>query len=142
MNFRKSALQVFANTAQTVAQNGIISFPNVAVKTGCSIKNLTNTTIELAPGGLYEVSVTITGAQSATAGDLIVQLFRNGVAVPQALAIANSAEATDVETMTFSALILVNPSCCAVDNTTTLTVVNTGVAAIYSNTAISVVKLA
>lgn len=142
MDCRKSSLQVYNNASQTVEQTGLVSFPTVGTKTGCSIKNLTNTTVELAPGGLYQVIVQVTGAQSTTTGDLIIQLFRNGIAVPQALASVTSSAATDIETIGFSCLLLVNPSCCAVDNTTILTVVNTGVAATYSNASLTVVRLA
>lgn len=41
----------------------------------------------------------------------------------------------------FATIIKVPPSCCAVDNTANLTLVNTGVAAIFTNVNINITKL-
>ena len=66
---------------------------------------------------------------------------KNGVNVEGAKSSSNSAAVTDFNGMSFSTVVKVLPSCASIDNTTTLTVLNTGVGAIYSNTNITVVKL-
>ena len=43
--------------------------------------------------------------------------------------------------LAFSTIIKVPPSCCAIDNAVSLTLVNTGVAATYTNVNINITKL-
>lgn len=70
-----------------------------------------------------------------------MQLQKNGNDINGAKSSSNSAAVTDFNGMSFSTVVKVLPSCQAVDNTTTLTVLNTGVGAIYSNANITVIKL-
>ena len=53
-----------------------------------------------------------------------------------------AAAAVNIGNMSFSAIVQVRPSCCAVSNTTNLTVVNTGVEATVTNANIVITKLA
>lgn len=52
-------------------------------------------------------------------------MLADTVVVPEALAVATSASTTDYVNLAFTTLVRVKPSCCAVDNTTTLTFLNT-----------------
>jgi hypothetical protein len=70
-----------------------------------------------------------------------VVLQNNGVAVPGAIATFTTTVADDATNLAFSTIIRVPPSCCAVDNTANLTLVNTGVAATYTNVNINITKL-
>ena len=47
----------------------------------------------------------------------------------------------DTMNFAFATIIKVPPSCCSVDNTANLTLVNTGVAAIFTNVNINITKL-
>lgn len=48
---------------------------------------------------------------------------------------------TDVESLSFSTIIQVKPSCCAVDNNVNLTFVNTGIPTTFSNINVAITKL-
>lgn len=100
-----------------------------------------SSSIQLKKPGVYLISVDAVAAESGTAGTVTMQLQKNGVNVEGATSSSNSAAVTDFNGMSFSTVIKVLPSCASIDNTTTLTVLNTGVGAIYSNTNITVVKL-
>ena len=78
----------------------------------------------------------------ATQGAITVQLQNNGTAVPGALSSDTSASTTDVRNLSFTKVIRVNPSCCAVNNQANLTFVNTGLGAIYTNANVVITKLA
>lgn len=67
----------------------------------------------------------------------------NGNVYAGAEATQTSESTTDVANLSFTALIRVLPNCCAIDDNlpTTLTLVNTGIAATISNVAMTVVRL-
>lgn len=81
------------------------------------------------------------GAPSITAYKL-APFQNNGTAVPGALSSDTSASTTDVRNLSFTKVIRVNPSCCAVNNQANLTFVNTGLGAIYTNANVVITKLA
>lgn len=141
MNFKKSSLYAYNLASQTVTAGGPILFTNSNV-TGCSIKQATTSNSEIINPGLYDVSVSASVATTGTAGNISIQLFQNGVAVPGAISTANSTAATDVEAVSFSVPIVINPNCCAVSNNlpTDLSVVVTGVSATVTNPIISIIK--
>ena len=140
-NYQKSSLFAYNTASQTVATNGTILFNNFK-QTGCSIKLETNNTAKISKPGLYSVNVSVSAAQSDTTGSATIQLFNNGVAVPGAISSADTSSATDVEVLTFSTVVQVNPNCAAVTNNcpVNLTVVNTGVATTITNPIITIVK--
>lgn len=115
--YKKSTLQAWNLSAQAAAVNDILTFNN-SQKTGCAV--------EFANG---------------TAGDVAVQLQKNGADVPGAIAQATSANATAVVNPAFETIIEVPQSCACVNNTAVLTVKNIGVAANFANANLSVVKL-
>ena len=62
--------------------------------------------------------------------------------IPGALTSAASTTAlTDVESLSFSTIVQVKPSCCAVDNNVNLTFVNTGIPTTFSNINVAITKL-
>lgn len=54
---------------------------------------------------------------------------------------ASTTALTDIKSLSFSTIIQVKPSCCAVDNNVNLTLVNTGVPATFSNVNVVITKL-
>lgn len=142
MNNQKSSLSVWNSTSQTIVTNSSLNFLNYQ-KTGCSIKfNSGSASINLAKPGLYYVTLSATGVEGGTAGDITIQMFNNGIAVPGATASENSATTTSIVNLGFSSIILVKPSCPTTSNSSVLTFVNTGVGATYSNVIANVFKLA
>ena len=63
----------------TVTANSAIPFQNVSMKKGCTAELSGTSTVELNKCGVYMVSVDASTGTSTT-----IQLFRNGVAQPQA----------------------------------------------------------
>lgn len=138
--YRKSTLNAYTQSNQAVAANGLIPFANFK-RTGESIRFNGGTSVNIDKPGLYQVIFNGIVSETTTAGNVILQLHRNGIAVPGAIAEAQSGSATDIENLAFATIIEVSPSCCCVDNDSVLTVVNTGVGATLANANITVVKL-
>lgn len=134
----------YTNAPQTVTTNDLLSFAINDVLTGCTVLHSAgSTSFKLNRPGFYYVSFTGTGAiTGATAGAITVNLLRNGVTVPGATSTQESASATDTRTVNFSKIIQVLPSCCAVNNATTLTFQNAGLESTFSNVNVVITKLA
>lgn len=127
-------------TSQAVATNGLLTFTTDRILTGCTATR-DGQTFQLNKPGYYYVTFNAVAAATTTVGELTVELYNNGVAVPGAEASYTTATAGDVFNYAFSTIIRVPPSCCMVDNTAKLTLVNTGVDATYSNVNINITKL-
>ena len=127
-------------TAQEVAINGLLTFSTDRILTGCTATR-NGQAFQLNKPGYYYVTFNADGAATTAVGDVVVVLQNNGVAVPGAIATQTVAAADDAVNLAFSTIIRVPPSCCAVDNTANLTLVNTGVAATYTNININITKL-
>lgn len=129
---------------QNVDANGALIYAIDAVKTGITVTHSAGTsTFTLNRPGYYYVTVTASGAASSEGTDPISLALYNGTdAIPGAVASATSTTATDIVNLTINTIIPVRPSCCAIDNTVNLIVMNTGVATTFSNTAITITKLA
>ena len=142
--YQQSSLEAYTNTSQTLTANTPISLASGSVSTGCSIRFTPgSTTISLKNPGLYLVTFDGIAANSTTTSDdVTIQMFKNGVATPDAFSSSTSASSTDLVSLAFTKLVRVDPSCCAVDNTTNITFVNTGVAANVSHVNVTVIKLA
>lgn len=140
--YQKSILNAYSTTNQTLTTDQVIDFTNTNILDGCSISYISgSSSIKLNKAGVYLVTVDAIAAESGTAGTVTMQLQKNGNDINGAKSSSNSAAITDFNGMSFSTVVKVLPSCQAVDNTTTLTVLNTGVGAIYSNANITVIKL-
>ena len=127
-------------TTQEVAVNGLLTFTTDRILTGCTATR-NGQTFQLNKPGYYYVTFNADGAATTAVGDIVVVLQNNGVAVPGAIATFTTTVADDATNLAFSTIIRVPPSCCAVDNTANLTLVNTGVAATYTNVNINITKL-
>ena len=130
----------YNNTSQEVAINGLLTFTTDRILTGCTATR-NGLTFQLNKPGYYYVTFNADGAATTAVGDIVVVLQNNGVAVPGAIATFTTTVADDATNLAFSTIIRVPPSCCAVDNTANLTLVNTGVAATYTNANINITKL-
>ena len=130
----------YNNTSQEVAINGLLTFTTDRILTGCTATR-NGQTFQLNKPGYYYVTFNADGAATTAVGDIVVVLQNNGVAVPGAIATFTTTVADDTTNLAFSTIIRVPPSCCAVDNTANLTLVNIGVAATYTNVNINITKL-
>ena len=130
----------YNNVSQDVAINGLLTFTTDRILTGCTATR-NGQTFQLNKPGYYYVTFNADGAATTAVGDIIVVLQNNGVAVPGAIATFTTTVADDVTNLAFSTIIRVPPSCCAVDNTANLTLVNTGVAATFTTININITKL-
>ena len=130
----------YNTTSQAIATNGLLDFTTDRILTGCTATR-DGQTFQLNKPGYYYVTFNAVAAATTTVGELTVELYNNGVAVPGAEASYTTTTAGDNSNYAFSTIIRVLPSCCVVDNTARLTVVNTGVDATYSNVNINITKL-
>lgn len=131
----------YNSASQTLAVNDLLAFNTDRIKTGCTVEHLEGgTTFKLIKPGYYYITfnAVVTGAD---AGNVSVQLQNGSVVVPGALASASSAAATDVNNLSFATIIKVAPSCCMIDNTVTLSLINNGLAATYSVANLNITKL-
>ena len=130
----------YNTTSQAIATNGLLDFTTDRILTGCTATR-NGQTFQLNKPGYYYVTFNAVAAATTTVGELTVELYNNGVAVPGAEASYTTTTAGDNANYAFSTIIRVPPSCCVVDNTARLTVVNTGVDATYTNVNINITKL-
>ena len=102
------------STNLTVAANSFIPFNSTSVIKGCTATKPSVDTINLNKCGVYMVSCDVSAAASTT-----IQLFKDGVAQPQAQSTGQSPS--------FVTLVQVdhNNLCCACDSPTTIQVRNT-----------------
>lgn len=136
-------------TTQTVPALGLVDLGTVyrryCTKDACGFRTfeVTGDSISIQHPGMYAVTVTATFTAPA-AGDVTLQLYEDGVAVPGALATETITTAdTETRTVSFDYTVLVN--CTRILNTTAITknitVVNTGVEADFSNIVVNVLKV-
>lgn len=130
----------YNTTSQAVATGDLLTFTTDRILTGCTATR-SGQTFQLNKPGYYYVTFNAVAAATTTVGELTVELQNNGVVVPGAEASYTTTTAGDNSNYAFSTIIRVPPSCCAVDNTARLTVVNTGVDATYANVNINITKL-
>ena len=130
----------YTSTSQTLLTNALINFNINAVETGCTVTHAEGTpTFSLNRPGLYYVAFNADALPTA-AGDLVVQLRSNNELVPSAIA-TTTGTTTSTENLSFSRIIQVKPSCCSIDNSVNLSVINSGIGATYSNANIVITKL-
>lgn len=129
-------------TEQAVATGGLLTFTTNRILTGCTVTHAEGTTsFQLNKPGYYYVSFNGIAAPTTAAGNVTVQLLSNTSPVPGAIATFSSTATTDLGNLSFATIIKVLPSCCAIDNTTTLTLTNSGVDSTYNNVNLSITKL-
>ena len=130
----------YSITSQAVAADGTLNFDTTRVLTGCTVKHADGTpTFTLTKPGYY--FITFDGVISGTtAGTVTVELLNGTDAIPAALA-STTVAADDVATLNFTTIVRVLPSCPSIDNTTKLSVANTGVATTFTTANINITKL-
>ena len=134
----------YSTSDQTVAVNATILFEDNGVVSGrCSTHSAGTSAFSLNGPGFYLVHFN-GDVSAAEAGDVVVQLYLNGEIYEGAEATTTITTATtEIDNIGFEAIINVLPNCCAiVDNLpATLTIRNTGIEALFSNAAVTIVKI-
>lgn len=117
-------LQMYTEVSggRAVQENTSIVFDNKTIQTDCTVTaNEPTNTITLRRAGIYLVQFNAIISNTTSASEFIViNMERDGVDVPEAHTGATSSSISDLVVVSFSTLVRVKPSCCAVDNTTRL----------------------
>lgn len=156
--YQKSILKAYSTLGQSAVTGAYLDYDNVDILTGCSVKYVAGTPgIVLAKPGIYELIINNTAAAAETESgtaeasteasttenttDITVAIQNNGELIPGAKTTATSTGPDDKVNLSLSTIIKVRPSCCAIDNTARISVVNTGIPAEYTDANITVIKL-
>lgn len=138
----KNVLDTYNIETVSVNQNAALPLQRNYVKVGNSIQHTPDSSIITIPcPGLYLINFSADGYSTAGTGAIQVSLQNNGDNVPGANAINGSSSETNAESLAFSKVIEIAPSCCAVSNIANLTFVNTGVPATFTSINVNIVKL-
>lgn len=137
-SYAKSCIRVYNNTPQTVTDTAttLILEGTSVVESGCSL-TLNASSITINKSGLYHLSADISFIPTA-AGTFIVQLYKDGVALPCAI-VQDTAETGNVFAAHIETDICVN-ACCV--NKPQITLVVSGVAGTITRTCVGALKLA
>ncbi len=139
----KSSLNAASIVEQSVVANGFVEYPINNLLTGTAIKHTAGSTSVTLVRGLYLVSVNA-DIVPAAAGNVGLQLLATTESTSAVINGAQSVVTGTADTavnIAFTTLIRVRPSCCAVNNSTSIQVQATSAATI-NNSSIVVVKLA
>lgn len=125
---------------QSLAQGDAVVYAIDTVKTGTTVTHTPGTSLfTFNEAGYYYITATASGAATATGTDPVsLALYNGSTEIVGATASAVSDTAVN---LTINAIIPVRPSCCMIDNTVNLSVVNTGVETTYTNVTITIIKL-
>lgn len=139
-------LNTYTNTSLAVVADTPITFNNNNILTTCGpVSHAAGTaSVSLNATGYYVVSFNGDAAiTDSTAGNVTVQLYANGEPYNGAEATYYSSTANEDGNLSFTTIVRVLPNCCAVrdNNPMTLTVVNTGLAATFTNASLTVYRL-
>lgn len=134
----RSLIYVATTTPSAVLANGILPLATIVRRRGRDV-NLSGNSIAITDTGSNYYRVTVTATFTApVAGTIALDLQQNGVAVTGATASTTITTATtEVRSLAFTAIVRTFNSC-MIDS---LTVVNSGLAATFSNIAVDVEKL-
>jgi len=142
MNDCTNILDTYTNTDQTIATGFPLAFNTNKARAGrCITHSPGSTAINLNCPGLYTVHFNGDAAESGTAGVITVRLFVNGVLDPSGEASEDSTATTDIVNMDFETTVCVTPACFTCGNSVSLTFVDTGVGAVFSNVEVVVIKV-
>lgn len=130
----------YSLVSQTIAVDGTLNFDTTRVLTGYTVKHADGTpTFTLDKPGYYFITFDGT-VTSATAGTVTVELL-NGADPVLGASASTALDADGIATLNFSTIVRVLPSCPAIDNTTKLSVLNSGIEATFTSTNINITKL-
>ena len=124
-------MYVYTVSEQTAEVAAPIEFTSIGLFKGRNVTQATETTLIIGCPGIYEITFNGTATAAGTA-----QLYVNGEEI-------NGAISTGT-TLSFTALIQVNPNCCAVTNNlpARIQVINDGAAALtLTNVALTIIKV-
>lgn len=127
----------------TVNANATIPFNNIALVKGCSVQQQGASTLQFNKSGIYEVNCSAS-AVASTAGNITIQLQKNGEVQPQALASATAADTTSIYDLSFVTLVQVpynNCNCNCAISPTTIDILNAGQTATFDTIDIVVTKI-
>ena len=111
--------EAYSTSSTIFTENQPITFSTIRHR-DCRINETNGSTFNICTPGRYYVEVNITGLSGTAGTPFSIQLFRNGVAIP---AISTETSLATDTTMTMSTIVNVLPSCCAINNNTSLQVV-------------------
>jgi len=136
--YAKSCIRVYNNSAQafTAALTPLNIEGTPVVESGCSLR-LNTANIRVNKSGLYHLSADVTYTATA-AGTVVVQLYKDGVALPCAIS-QQTVAANDVNTAHVETDLEII-TCCV--NRPLITLGISGVAGTVNHTCVSAVKLA
>ena len=130
----------YTTISQPIAVNDTLNFNVSRILTGCTVKHVDGSpSFTLTKPGYYYITFNADVLGTA-AGDVTAELINGSVTVPGATATTTIAVG-ETANIAFATIVRVLPSCAAIDNTTILTVLNSGVAATYTNANINITKL-
>ena len=135
-------LEVYSKNV-TVAENGIIPLTSVALIKGTSTQLLGTSTVQFNKCGIYKVTVSGSVTGSA-AGEIVIQLEKNGIVQPQAVSLATAADATSIIPFSFTTLIQVpdsNNINCPCSTTTTINLRNAGIEDTYNTITVTAIRI-
>ena len=133
-------LQVYSiNTP--VDADSFVPLQNVALKKGCSATMSGSSTVDLNKCGVYKITVDAS-AEPTTAGLISLDLYRDGVALPQAQSSATGAvDATSALGFETYVQVPTNNSCRCCDSPTTVQLYLSGVDVTFLNVNVTVDKI-
>lgn len=130
---------IYNNASQSVASGGTISMPVTKILKGTSATANGGTGVKLNRSGYYNITFDVSGIVTG-GGNLVVSLYANGVAIPDATNLQYSTTAQN-GALTINTIVQRLPDCCAINNDITITAVVTGDAATINHAALKVTKL-
>ena len=134
-------ISAYNAATQTVASGTAYVFDTNRIATGCTVGHTAGTTtFTLNKPGYYYITFNTTFT-TEEAGIATVELQNGGVAIPGASGSETITTVGDVKSIAFSTIVRVLPSCPALDNTTTLTIVATGIDLTATVANINITKL-
>lgn len=109
----------------TVPAGGNIPLNNSNFSKGMTVTHSAPATVELNKKGVYRVAVNAS-ASPAAAGDVQIQLVKNGMLAPAAQSIATAASTATIVSLGFETLVQVpfDNTCCCATSPTNLQVIN------------------
>lgn len=128
----KSVLYASNTSSQTLSTGDVINFGSIVRKYGCNC-NLSGGNVIVSGTGYYNIDTIFTLTASA-AGNAVITLYKDGVAIPGGIA-TFTMTAGDLCAVSIPAMI--RQSCCC---DSTITAVLTGIAGTMNNAAIIVEK--
>lgn len=133
-------LEYYNTAEQALTANTAIEFPNKVARTNCVVAVTNGTTFTISKPGYYRIKYDGI-VEASAAGEIEVQLYINGTAVPYVYTAMTAAAASDVVPLSLETILRVPCSCAAVDNTKNITIVNTGLAATSTNAKIIIERV-